>query len=135
MGIWIGGSSNSLDPSSGLTITGTTVTIAGEATGIYAAHSNPAHTSWTIGGSSANANTITATLGNPIELYDVSGSEVSYNTITTSASGGSAVIWSSELSNISNLALLSLKMTLLALKKKTFRKLCRKFHLITQNSA
>ena len=43
MGIWVGGSSNSLDPSSNLTIIGTTVTIAGEATGIYAAHSSPAH--------------------------------------------------------------------------------------------
>lgn len=36
-------------------------------------------------------------------IYDVSDSEVSYNTIITSASGGSNVIWSSELSNLTDL--------------------------------
>jgi len=103
MGIWIGGSSNGISPSHNLKIVKTQVTINGEATGIYAAHSSPAHTGWTIGGSSSDSNTVTANNGNPVELYDVSGSEVSYNTLTTSASGGSNVIWSSELSDLSNL--------------------------------
>ena len=103
MGIWIGGSSNGMDPSTNLNILNNVITINNEATGIYAAHSNPVHSGWTIGGSLANTNTITAELGLPIELYDVSDSEVSYNTLTTSASGGAALIWSSELSDISNL--------------------------------
>ncbi|MHC4086334.1 MAG: beta strand repeat-containing protein [Planctomycetota bacterium] len=104
MGIWVGGSSNGMNPSTNLDIFGNTITIDGEATGIYAAHSNPAHTGWTIGDSvTGNENTITALNGNPVELYDVSNSSVSYNTLTTSASGGSNVIWSSELSDISNL--------------------------------
>ena len=86
MGIWVGGSSNSINPSTNLKILKNTITINNEATGIYAAHSNPAHTGWIIGGSLVNANTIIVELGNPIELYDVSNSEVSYNTLTTSAS-------------------------------------------------
>ncbi|MDP3992099.1 MAG: ice-binding family protein [Nanoarchaeota archaeon] len=97
MGIWVGGSSNGLGPSSGLTITGTTVTIAGEATGIYAAHSNPAHTGWTISG-----NTITANNGVTIELYDVSDSTVSGNILDGSTTHGN-VFWASQLSDISNL--------------------------------
>ncbi len=103
MGIWVGGSSNGLSPSSDLTIVKSEITINNEATGIYAAHSDPAHSGWIIGGSSVNENTVTAELGLPIELYDVSDSEVSYNTLTTSASGGAALIWSSELVNIANL--------------------------------
>ena len=103
MGIWVGGSSNGMDPSTNLDILGNTITINNAATGIYAAPSNPAHSGWVIGGSPENGNTITANNGNPVELYDVSSSEVSYNTLTTSASGGSNVIWSSELSDIANL--------------------------------
>ncbi len=103
MGIWVGGSNNGLTPVSRLTIIGSTVTVGNSATALYADHSTPAHSNWTIGGSLVNANTFIAELGNPVELYDVTTSEVSYNTITTSASGGSAFIWSSELSNISNL--------------------------------
>ena len=103
MGIWIGGSSNGLSPSSNLEIIKSQITINDVATGIYAAHSNPAHSGWIIGGSFVNANTVTAELGLPVELYDVSTSEVSYNTLITSASGGAALIWSSELSDISNL--------------------------------
>ncbi len=103
MGIWIGGSNNGMEPVSGLTIVKSDITVNNEATGIYADHSTPAHSGWVIGGSAENANTVTVPLGNPIELYDVTDSEVSYNTITTSASGGSAVIWSSEWSDISNL--------------------------------
>lgn len=105
MGIWIGGSSNSLSPSTNLKIRQSKITINGVATGIYASHSNPAHSGWTIGGSLADGNSVTASSGNPIELYDVSASEVSYNTLTiTSAIDSSNVIWSSELSNLSNLA-------------------------------
>ena len=103
MGIWVGGSNNGLAPVSGLTIVKSTITVNNEATGIYADHSSSAHSGWMIGGSAENTNTIIAEFGNPIELYDVMTSEVSHNTITTSASGGSAVIWSSELSNLSNL--------------------------------
>ncbi len=103
MGIWIGGSSNGLSPSSNLKIVKSQVTINNEATGIYAAHSDPVHSGWIIGGSASDANSVTANLGNPVELYDVSASEVSYNTLTTTASGGSNVIWSSELSELSNL--------------------------------
>ena len=103
MGIWIGGSSNGLSPSSNLKIVKSQVTINNEATGIYAAHSDPVHSGWIIGGSASDANSVTANLGNPVELYDVSASEVSYNTLTTTASGGSNVIWSSELSDLSNL--------------------------------
>ncbi|MEX0909748.1 MAG: YDG domain-containing protein [Candidatus Paceibacterota bacterium] len=102
MGIWVGGSSNSLDPVAGLIIIDSNVTVAGEATGIYAAHSSSAHSGWLIGGAD-NGNTITVENGNPLELYDVTSSEVSHNTLTTSALGGSAVIWSSELSSLSNL--------------------------------
>ncbi|OIP07240.1 hypothetical protein COS66_02520 [Candidatus Berkelbacteria bacterium CG06_land_8_20_14_3_00_43_10] len=101
MGVWVGGSSNGISPSSNLTITKSTITIAGVATGIYAAESTPAHSGWTIGGSAINANTITASVGNPIEFYDVTGSQVSYNTLN--ATTESSLIWSSELSNISNL--------------------------------
>ena len=103
MGIWIGGSNNGMDPVSGLTIIKSDITVNNEATGIYADHSTPAHSGWLVGGSAENANTVTVPLGNPIELYDVTDSEVSHNTITTSASGGSATIWSSELSDLSNL--------------------------------
>lgn len=103
MGVWIGGSNNGMEPVSGLTIVKSNITVNNEATGIYADHSTPAHGGWVIGGSAENENTVTVPLGNPVELYDVSDSEVSYNTITTSASGGSATIWSSEWSDISNL--------------------------------
>jgi len=103
MGIWVGGSSNGLNPSSNLKIFGSSITITDEATGIYAAHSSSVHSGWLIGGSEENSNYIYAPLGNPLELYDVSGSEVSYNDIETSSSGGSAVIWSAELADISNL--------------------------------
>ena len=104
MGIWVGGSSNGVAQSTNLKIFKNTITINGVATGIYAAHSNPAHSGWTIGGSVSNANTITMASSNPVELYDVSDSEVSYNTLTiTSPVDASNVIWSSELSNIGNL--------------------------------
>ena len=104
MGIWVGGSSASMNPSTNLKIVKNTITVAGVATGIYAAHSNPAHSGWTIGGSSADANTITMASSNAIELYDVSDSEASYNTLTiTTPVDASNVIWSSELSNIDSL--------------------------------
>ncbi len=97
MGIWAG-----VTASTNLSILGNTITINDEATGIYGAKVSPAHSGWTIGGE-GNGNTVTVALGNPIELYDVTASKVSYNIITTSASGGSNVIWSSELSDLSNL--------------------------------
>lgn len=104
MGIWVGGSSNSLDPVSGLTIVKSDITVNNEATGIYAAHSAPAHTGWTVGGSAINANSITMASANPLELYDVTNSEVSYNTLTiTSPVNVTNVFWTSELSNLSDL--------------------------------
>ncbi|MBI2268123.1 MAG: lamin tail domain-containing protein [Candidatus Blackburnbacteria bacterium] len=104
MGIWICGTTSGCSTTSNLTIKKNTITINDSATGIYAEEASPAHAGWTIGGTStSNANTITANLGNPLELYDVSASEVSYNNLTTAATGGSNVIWSSQLSDISNL--------------------------------
>ena len=96
VGIWIGGIGYS--NSNNLNITGNTITINDESTGIYAEGGNTAQTGWIISG-----NIITANNGNPLELYDVSSSEVSDNTLTTTISGGSNVIWTSELANLINL--------------------------------
>lgn len=96
MGIWVGnigyGNSNNLS------IIDSTIIINNESTGIYAEGGTTAQTGWSITG-----NTITANLGNPLELYDVTDSTVSGNTLTTSASGGSNVMWFAELSDLSNL--------------------------------
>ena|GEM_PF-555912 len=96
VGIWIGnvgyGNSNNLN------ITGNTITISDESTGIYAERGNPASTGWQI-----TSNIITANLGNPIELYDVTDSTVDGNTFTTTSSGGSNVMWFAELSDLSSL--------------------------------
>jgi hypothetical protein len=88
-----------------LTIQNCTITIAGENNGIYASDTSPAHTGWLIGGV-GNGNTISAPLGNPLELHDVTNSEVSYNHINggNGVTGGNTVIWSSNRSNLSGLA-------------------------------
>jgi len=96
LGIWIGTSA-----STNLSILGNTITINNESTGIYGAKVSPAHSGWIIGGLD-NANTITA-YSNPVELYDVSNSEVSHNSLTITGGVGSNVIWSSEMSDLSNL--------------------------------
>lgn len=96
LGIWIGGVGYS--NSNNLQIIGNTITITDESTGIYAEGGSSAQTGWKI-----QSNTITANKGNPLELYDVTNSEVSDNALTTTASGGSNVMWFSELSNLANL--------------------------------
>lgn len=84
--------------SDNLSIDSNFITIADQSTGILAEGGSTAQTGWSITG-----NTVTANLGNPLELYDVTASTVSGNTLTTTTSGGSNVIWNSELAAISNL--------------------------------
>ena len=96
IGIWIGGIGYS--NSNNLTISNNIITIANESTGIYAERGTPAQTGWNI-----SSNTITANLGNPLELYDVASSTVDGNTLTTSSLGGSNVMWFAELSDLSDL--------------------------------
>ena len=96
IGIWIGGIGYT--NSNNLMISNNTITIANESTGIYAERGNPAQSGWQI-----TSNTITANLGNPLELYDVTSSTVNGNTLTTTSSGGSNVMWFAELSDLSNL--------------------------------
>lgn len=102
IGIWIGnvgyGNSNNL------TIIGNNITVNGVSTGIYAEGGSTAQTGWMIGGSAQNGNTITMATSNAVELYDVTNSEVSYNTFTiTSAVDASNVMWFGELANLSDL--------------------------------
>lgn len=102
MGIWVCG--EGCVASNNLKIKKNTITIAGSATGIYAEKSATAPTGWVIGGSAEDSNTITMASTNVIELYDVSASEVSYNTFTiTNAVDASNVMWFAELSNLVNL--------------------------------
>ncbi|KKS65907.1 MAG: hypothetical protein UV34_C0005G0017 [Parcubacteria group bacterium GW2011_GWB1_42_6] len=97
MGIWIGGIG--YDNSHNLKIIGNNIVINNEATGIYAEGGTAAQTGWEI-----KSNVITAVSSNPLEMYDVSDSEVSGNTLTITAPvNASNVMWFSELSNLSNL--------------------------------
>lgn len=93
-GIWVSGSSNGNSPTSSLTISGNTITVGGASTGIYGAHSTPKHSGWTV-----SNNTVTATAGVNLELYDVDSTTVSGNTFNN-VSNGSSVIIASELSNL-----------------------------------
>ncbi len=99
IGIWVGGVPYS--NSDNLNISNNVITITDESTGIYAERgATTAQTGWSITG-----NTITANNGNPLELYDVTDSAVSGNTLTTSASGGANIIWNAETHDISDLTL------------------------------
>jgi hypothetical protein len=106
-GIFVRGSdprNGSVGPSDRLKVVKSRITVEGSCNGLFASDSSPAHTGWIIGGSALDANTIISLGGgNPLEMYDVTASEVSYNTFTNSAMDGTAVIWGSELSDISDL--------------------------------
>lgn len=86
IGIWIGGKGYA--NSNNLKINNNIITVANVSTGIYAEGGNPAQSGWEI-----KDNTVTVNNGNPLELYDVTDSEVSRNRMTTTSSGGSNVIW------------------------------------------
>jgi len=97
IGIWVGGIGYS--NSNNLKVIGNTIIINDRATGIYAEGGNIAQSGWEI-----KSNTITAISSNPLELYDVSDSEVSDNILTIiSPVDASNVMWFSELSDIANL--------------------------------
>ncbi|KKU49999.1 MAG: hypothetical protein UX71_C0003G0044 [Parcubacteria group bacterium GW2011_GWA1_47_10] len=93
----------------GLTVQDDTIVVDGYSSGIYAGWVDTTpHSGWLIGGS-GHGNTIevnsgAGVTGDGMDLYDVSDSEVSYNTITlTNPTDSTPVIWSSELSNLNNL--------------------------------
>jgi len=102
-GIWVGGTA-----STGLTVQDNTIIVDGYSSGVYGGDSSAVHSGWLIGGV-GHGNTITmnpgtGVTGDGMDLYDVSDSEVSYNTITLNTPTDSTnVIWSSELSDIANL--------------------------------
>lgn len=112
-GIWVAGT-----PSSGLAVTSLTIqdnsiTVTGYSSGIYAEQtSSVPHSGWLIGGT-GHGNTIVAnpgsgTTGDGMDLYDVSASEVSSNTITlNSPTNSTNVLWTSELSDLANLKFLN----------------------------
>ena len=104
-GIFVCGSSSGCLPSSHLILKNNKITIANYATAISIEQVSPAHSGFVIGGISSEGNTIVSKNGNPIKLYDVSDSEVSYNSFKTigATCDCSNVIWSSEMSNLSNL--------------------------------
>ncbi|HCQ63299.1 hypothetical protein A3K28_00910 [Candidatus Azambacteria bacterium RIFOXYB1_FULL_40_33] len=107
-GIWVAGTPNEGSAVNGLTVQDTTIVVDGYSTGIYAEQVNPAHTGWLIGGF-GHGNTITinqgtGVTGDGLDLHDVSGSTVSYNTITLNTPTNSTnVLWTSELSDLTNL--------------------------------
>lgn len=107
-GVWVAGTPSGGSTVAGLTVQGTTIVVDGYSAGIYAEQVNPAHTGWLIGGS-GNGNTITVNAGTGVtgdglDLHDVTNSTVSDNTITLNIPTDSTnVLWTSELSNLSNL--------------------------------
>lgn len=104
-GILVCGAISGCLPSSHLTLKNNKITIANYASGIYTEEASPAHNNLIIGGALTAGNTVISNEGNPLELYDVSDSEVSYNSFKTigTTCDCSNVIWSSERSNLSNL--------------------------------
>jgi len=97
LGIWICGTDSGCDGSNNIIINQNTITINGVSTGIYSEPANPAHSGWQI-----TDNIVTANSGVTIELYDVTNSEVSMNTLNGSTTN-SNFYWSSQRSNIANL--------------------------------
>jgi len=103
-GVWVSGGT----AVSGLTVKDDTIIVDGYSAAVYGEQSSTAHSGWLIGGS-GHPNIITinsgaGVTGDGLDLHDVSGSEVSYNTITlNNPTDSTNVLWTSELSNISNL--------------------------------
>ena len=98
-GIWVAGTPNSYGDSDNLIIEDNIINIDGYSTGIYAEKVSPSHNGWTISG-----NTVTVTIGDGLDLHDLSSSEVSGNNIEITNPGSSTnVLWTSELSNLVNL--------------------------------
>jgi parallel beta-helix repeat protein len=107
-GIWVKGTDGGGQAMSSLTVQDSTIIVDGYSSGIYAGDSNPAHSGWLIGGighgNNITINSGTGVTGDGMDLYDVSNSEVSYNTITlNNPTDSTNVLWFSELSNLNNL--------------------------------
>ncbi|MBI2208206.1 lamin tail domain-containing protein [Candidatus Woesearchaeota archaeon] len=98
LGIWICGTDSGCSGSNNLVINQNAITINGVSTGIYAEQANSGHSGWQI-----TSNTITADSGVTAELYDVTNSEVTGNTLDGSTSH-SNLIWSSQRFNLTNLS-------------------------------
>jgi len=82
--------------SSGLTVTGNTITLGGDSTAFYSSWVTPAHSNWSI-----THNTFNSPIGVNLQLHDVDGVTVDNNIFEQAGSGGStSVFFVAELSNL-----------------------------------
>ncbi len=103
-GIWVAGTPDSGTGMDGLTVQDTAIIVDGYSSGIYAEQTSTPHTNWLIDSNAITINDGTGGTGDGMDLYDVSGSTVSHNTITlNNPTSSTNVLWTAELSDISGL--------------------------------
>lgn len=105
-GVWVAGTPNGgATAVTGLTVQDDTIVVDGYSSGIYAEQVDTTpHSGWLITGNTITVNPGAGVTGDGMDLHDVSGSEVSYNTIILNTPTDSTnVLWTSELSNLSSL--------------------------------